>query len=177
MTMPTASYQIVIFTACHSITGEIFLNKRLSDYLNDKRETTVSMRNVNVARLQEPGRILHKSYTSIVPKTAIVMAFEPPQPTIPRPKGFFVPQRDKFDVFAVTDNLEVRGVIQTTSPLDLKNILSSLAHSFLPFTQATVTVPQNPHITLQQRTVLVSVEHIRFISEVPTPKTTVPVKD
>ncbi len=177
MTMPTAAYQIVVFTACHSISGEIFLNKRLSDFLNDKRETTVTIRNASVARLQDPARVLHKGYLSILPKTSIVMAFEPPQPTIPRPKGFFVPQKDKFDVFATTDNLEILGIVQSTSPLDLKNILATLAHSFLPFTQATVTLTQNPQIALRQKAVLVNIEHIRFISEVPTPKTSVAVKD
>lgn len=177
MTMPLAAYQVVIFTACHSITGDLFLNKRLSDFLNDKRETTISMRNVSVARLQDPAKILHRTYTALIPKTAIAIAFEPPQTTVPRPKGLFVPPKDKFDIYALTENLEVRGVIQTSTPLDLKNILASLAHSFIPVTQATVALTQNPHVALHQKAVLLNIEHIRFIGEVRDLKSSVPSKD
>ena len=55
-------YQVVLFTQHYSITGGLFLREqRLSDFLNDRRDTSILMRNTAVARLEQPAKILEKT--------------------------------------------------------------------------------------------------------------------
>ena len=71
----TFPYQIVILTQDYSITGGLFLkDQRLSDFLNDKRDTTILLRNANIARLEDPAKIMDKTPFSIIPKAGIVLA-------------------------------------------------------------------------------------------------------
>ena len=78
------SFQIVLFTEHYSITGGLFLREqRLSDFLNDRRDSTILLRNASMARLEDPAKIIEKTPFSIIPKAGIVLAFEPPQKTTP----------------------------------------------------------------------------------------------
>ena len=81
---PAVAYRVVILTSRHYVSGDLlFKNQRLSDYLNDRRESMISLRNVEVARLHEPGKILQAHPAAVVPKTWATVAFEPPQKSIP----------------------------------------------------------------------------------------------
>jgi len=172
----TIPYQIVVFTQYHSISGGLFLrDQRLSDHLNDRRDTTLSLRNVNVARLDEPAKILERSLFSIIPKAGIVLAFEPPQKTIVPQKRFIKYPKDKYEVFIVTDGLEIRGQLNVTGPLDLRTAITNASASFLPITQATVTLKAAPALVVKRDAVLVNAQRIRFIGEVE-PKTAPPPK-
>ncbi len=170
----TIPYQIVVFTQYHSISGGLFLrDQRLSDHLNDRRDTTISLRNVNVARLEEPAKVLERSLFSIVPKAGIVLAFEPPQKTIIPQKRFIKYPKDKYEVFIVTDGMEIRGQLNVTGPLDLRTAITNASASFLPITQATVTLRAAPALVVKRDAVLVNAQRIRFIGEVE-PKTAPP---
>jgi hypothetical protein len=163
----TIPYQIVVFTQHHSISGGLFLrDQRLSDHLNDRRDTTIGLRNVSVARLEEPAKILERSLFSTVPKDGIVIAFEPPQKTIIPQKRFIKYPKDKYEVFIVTDGMEIRGQLNVTGPLDLRTAITNASASFLPITQATVTLRAAPALIVKRDAVLVNAHRIRFIGEV-----------
>ncbi len=174
MTGTTISYQIVIFTHQHSINGEIFLHdQRLSDYLNDRREKNVILRNASVARLENPGRVLEKTQVSLVPKSGIVLAFEPLQKA-PFPPRFIKYPKDKYDVFLILEGMEVRGEVHMQGPLDFSNLLADAGESFLPVTQATVTIEANPSFLLKRDAVLVNTERIRFLGKLESRSPTEP---
>jgi hypothetical protein len=163
----TIPYQIVILTQQHFIRGGIFLhNQRLSDFINDRRDTNIMLRNANVARLGNPTVTLEKTLVSFIPKSGIVLIYEPPQKdplTAPR---FIKFPKEKYEIFFITDGLEVRGTIHVPGSLDLLNILTNSTQSFLPITQATVSVEANPNILLKQETILINTQRIRFIGEI-----------
>jgi hypothetical protein len=160
-------YQIVIFTHEHSISGGIFLHdQRLSDYLNDRREKNVMLRNAVVARLANPARILEKTLFSAIPKTGIVLAFEPPQKSLQPPRRFIKYPKEKHDVFLILDGMEARGEVHVQGTLDLLHLLTDAGESFLPLTQATVTIEANQNFLLKREAVLVNTQRIRFIGEV-----------
>jgi hypothetical protein len=164
-------YQIVIFTQHHSIAGGLFLHdQRVSDYLNDRRETTITLRNASLARLEEPARILEKALFSVIPKDGIVLAFEPPQKAAPPGRRFIKYPKQKYDVFLATDGMEVHGQLNLPGPLDLRHTITNAAVLFLPITKATVTLQVNPALILKRDTVLVNVQRIRFLGEAE-PKT------
>jgi hypothetical protein len=160
----TLPIQIVIFTTEFSITGGVFLHdQRLSDFMNDRRETTILLRNASVARLDSPARILMDTPVSVVPKTGIVLAFEAPQKVPPRTLKFIKVPKEKYNVFLVSDGMQVRGNLNILGPLDLRNAITNASGAFLPITQAAVTLIANPSLLLKEEAVMVNVQRIRLI--------------
>jgi hypothetical protein len=166
MSGTTVPYQIVIFTHQHSINGGIFLHEqRFSDFLNDRRDTNVVLRNATVARLQNPAKVLEKTNFSVIPKEAIVLAFEPPQPTPQARRNYIKYPKEKYAVYLILDGMEVRGDLHVQGSLDLLHVLTDASHFFLPITNATVTIEANPNFLLKREAILVRSHNIRFIGE------------
>ena len=162
----TFPYQIVIFTQHYSIAGGLFIrDQRVSDFLNNRSETTILLRNASVARLEEPAKILEKTPISVIPKAGIVLVFEPPQKTAPPGRQFVKYPKQKYDVFLATDGMEVHGQLNMHGPLDLRHAITDATESFLPITKATVMVKANPALILKREAVLVNVQRIRFLGE------------
>ena len=158
-------YQVVLFTQHYSITGGLFLREqRLSDFLNDRRDTSILMRNTSVARLENPVKILEKTVSSIIPKIGILLAFEPPQKAHPTGRFLKYPKQ-KYGVFIALDGMEVRGQLNQPGPLDLRGAMINTSESFLPITQATVILKANPNFIVKREAVLVNVQCIRFLGE------------
>lgn len=169
-------YQVVIFTQQHSISGVIFLrDQRLSDFLNDRREKNVMLRNASVARLKNPAKILERTQLSIIPKASIVLAFEPPQKTAPPVRRFIKYSKQKYNVFIIMDGMEARGEIHVPGALDLLRIMADSSDSFLPITQANVSIEANPVFLLQREAVVINTQRIRFIGEIQPKNATEPI--
>jgi hypothetical protein len=175
MVATTIPYQIVIFTHQHSISGEILLHgQRFSDFLKDRSEKKVILYNASVARLESPDKVLEKTLVSILPKSGIVLAYEPlPKGAIPLRFIKKYP-KERYDVFIIMDGMEVRGAVHMQGSLNLALIMADSDESFLPITNATVAIEANPNFLLQQETVVVNTQRIRFIGEVETKSPTEP---
>jgi hypothetical protein len=162
----TVPYQVVAITEHYSISGGLFLReRRLSDFLNDKRDSSIMLRNVTVSRLEEPAKVLEKVTFSVVPKTGIELVFEPPQKTTPAGRQYVKYPKQKYDVFLALDGMEVRGKMNVQGPLNLQHTIANLAESFLPITEAVVTFKVNPALILKREAVLINVQRIRFLGE------------
>jgi hypothetical protein len=172
----TIPFQIVIFTREHSITGGVFLREqRLSDFLNDSRNTAVMLRNSSVAKLDTPGKVLERTMVSFVPKSGIVLAFEPPQKGPPAPQRFIKYPKQKYEVFIIMDGIEVRGSIHMHGALDLVHVLTNTPQPFVPITNATANIKARPDFLLTDVTVLINILQIRFIGEIQPQAKTEPV--
>ena len=159
-------FQIVLLTQDYSISGGLFLHEqRLSDFLNDRRDSTILLRNANIARLEDPAKILEKTPFSIIPKAGIVLAFEPTQKTISQGRHFLKFPKQKYDVILAADSMEVHGKLNVQGPLNLRQAITNMAESFIPITEASVTLKANPGLILKQEAVLVNVQRIRFLGE------------
>lgn len=169
-------YQVVLFTARHSITGELVLkDKRLSDHINERVETMLNLKNVSVARLEDPAHILHKMQAAVVPKSAIILVFEPPQKAIPPSNRFFgYIQKDKHEVFLIMDSMEVRGVLHTQANPDFRRVLVNSPDAFLPITQATVQLEGSRVLTIRQDAILINTQRVRFIGKLDLKDPTIP---
>ena len=165
--------QIVLFTQQHSIMGGVFLKEqRLSDLLNDLRDKNIRLRNASVARLADPAKILVKTQFSLVPKSGVLLAFEPPQAGPTSPRRFIRYPKQKYPVFILMDGIEVRGDVHVQGALDLMVLMAGTGESFLPLTQATVTFEAHPGSLLRREAVIVNIQRIRFIGEIKDrPKT------
>ena len=170
------SYSIVALTSRHSITGELlYREQRLSDFLNDRRDTVISLRNVQVARLNEPGKILQLHPAAVVPKAWVLAIFEPPQKGIPPTKRFYgYVRKVTHEVFLLMEGMEIRGTLHTTADLDLRRILTASSESFLPLTKAVVTLDANERYIIEQDAIMVNTSLIRYIAKVQTEHTPPP---
>ncbi len=169
--MPT-TYQVVILTARHSISGETQLqDQRLSDFLNDRRDTSMRLLNTQVARLDEPSKIIQRNAEAVILKSMVGVAFEPPQKAIPTAKRLYgYVRKQQYDVFLVLEGMEVHGILHTAGELDLRRFLAASSDSFLPITHATVYLDANDHYVVEQDAILVNARAIRYIA----PKETAP---
>jgi len=169
-------FQVVLFTEHYSIAGGLFLHEqRLSDFLNDRRDTSLMMRSSSIAHLADPAKILEKTLISIIPKAGVILAFEPPQKTQPRGRQFIRYPKNKYPVFVGLEGMQVRGKLNQQGPIDMRQALTNLSESFLPITEATVTLDINPGFILKRDAILVNVQRIRFLGELepaPTPEET-----
>ena len=167
------SYSVVVLTARHSISGELLLfEQRLSDHMNDRRETTITLRNTRIARLTDPAKIIQQNDVAVIPKAWAVVAFEPPQKAIPPAKRFYgYVRKQTHEIFMVLEAMEVRGTLHTTSDLDLRRVITSSTEAFLPLTKAIVTLAVNDKFVIEQEAVMVNASLIRYIAKVETPST------
>jgi len=170
-------YQIVIFTNRHSITGELVLkDKRLSDHINERVETMLALRNVTIARLDNPTQDLHIMQTAVVPKSGIVLIYEPPQKVIPTPTRFFgYIKKEKYEVFLILDGMEVRGILHTQPNPDFRVVLVNSPDAFLPITQATIRLEANPEDRIHQEAILINTQRVRFVGKLDIKSPTIPL--
>jgi hypothetical protein len=71
--------------------------------------------------------------------------------------------------------MQVRGKLNQQGPVDLRQAMTNLSESFLPITEATVTLDVNPGFILKRDAILVNVQRIRFLGELepaPAPEET-----
>ncbi len=170
-------YQIVIFTYRHCITGELVLrDKRLSDHINERVDTMLNLRNVSIARLENPARILHKMTTAVVPKSGIVLIFEPAQKAIPPSNRFFgYIKKEKHEVFLIMDGMEVRGVLHTQINPDFRAVLVNSPDAFLPITQATIHLEAKLEMAIHQDAILINTQRVRFLGKLEIKSPTIPL--
>jgi hypothetical protein len=159
------SYNVVLLTAHHSISGELLLQEqRLSDFLNDRRDSGITLLNTQVARLSEPSKTIERRAESVVPKIWVTVAFVPPQKDNPASKRLFgFVQKKRHEVFLIMDGMEVRGTLHTPGELELRRLLATTSDSFIPITQAVVTLDQNDRYVIEQDAIMVNAHLIRYI--------------
>ena len=161
-------YHIVLLTTRHSISGELTLTEqRLSDFLNDRRDTAFTLRKTQVARLNEPSKILQRHAESVIPKAWVVAAFEPPQKENSESNRLYgyVPKM-RHEVFLILEGMEVRGTLHTPGGLDLRRLLATTGDSFVPITQAVVRFFENDRYVIEQNAIMVNTHLIRYIGTV-----------
>ena len=93
------------------------------------------------------------------------MDFEPPQKAFLTGRHYIKYPKQKYDVIVAMDSMAVHGNLNVQGPLDLRQAVTNLAESFIPITEATVSLHANPALILKLDAVLLNVQRIRFIGE------------
>src|SRR6266852_7837358 len=119
--MPTKEANIVVLTFFHSITGYLALGgQRLSDFLNDRRETVIRLQDISVAHLNNAAQVIERNEMAVIHKDHAVIVFETQQTDTAssrRPHAFTL--KPAHDVFLIMESVEVRGVMHTASKFDI----------------------------------------------------------
>lgn len=161
--------QTVVLTPRHRIVGELNTrNQRLSDFLNDRSESTVRLEKATVSRLTDPDTAVEHQATVVIHKRAALVIFGIADPFPTSPQRFYarVAKRQQ-EAMLLIDTLEVRGRLHTSQALDIgeiQRLVTSPGH-FLPVTDAVVSVDGVREHDIHQEAIIVNVQHIRFIAK------------
>lgn len=159
---------VVVLTFYHSITGHVSLRgQRLSDYLNDRRESVIRLSEVSVSRLNNPAKVITRDSNAVISKDHAVMVFETSQAAVPAERrAYAFTLKQMHEVFLIMESIEVRGSIHMKGNFDILEIHRFVATSgdkFVPITQATVTLPELSFS--KESGVLINVQHIHYIAK------------
>jgi hypothetical protein len=168
--MSTLEYSAVIFTPFHSITGILVArDQRLSDLLNDTRESIIRLRSAKVSRHNDPARIVAEHSTAVLPKDQIAMAFEPGLREAPSPKRLYsYVRKQQSQIFILLDGFEVSGLIHSlasASPFDIHELISIMKPSFLPVTQASVSFASDERYVIKREAIIVNIRRVNYIAK------------
>lgn len=178
MTPPT--YNVVLITRFHTLMATVALrDRRLSDLLNDDQHSAVPLRDVRVARLMAPGKIIDQHSAAIVSKDQIILAFEtqPAAQTVKRLYGYV--KKTPHRVYMLLGRVEVSGFIHTTGGLDLSDIYRFLVtqrEHFLPVTQAVVNFSADERFIIRQDSIILNLSHLHYIAKVAEESPAAPSK-
>ena len=157
--------KVVLLLSDHSVAGEVNLKDwRLSDLMNETRDSVVVLRNATLARLNDPSKVLSRDSSTVLPKTKIVIAFELNSAAAGTKRLYGYQKKRKYPVVMTTESMEVRGFLHATSEIDLRVLAGGQSDRFVPVTNAVVTLCENDQSVIEQDVVLVSVHHIEYFS-------------
>jgi hypothetical protein len=170
--MAITESNVVVLTYNHSISGRVRLNdQRLSDLLNDHRETVVRVHDATVTRLVHPSKVVDHQKVAVVDKEHLLLVFETAEHKVASStRPFAFTSKRHFAVFMLVHSIEVSGVLHTSGSLDvleLHRLVAVSGERFLPITDATVALPVFDF--KKEAGVLVNVRHIHYIAKLPTP--------
>lgn len=159
---------VVVITQSHSISGVVLVrDQRLSDLLNDRRDSIVHVLDAEVTRLGQARKIEH-ARQAIVAKDNLGLVFEQQnQATTSAKRPFAYTVKQQYEVFLLCEGLEVRGTMFSRGNLDvleLHRFVATSGERFMPVTNAVVTLPGGQAFQ-KQAGVLVNVARIHFISK------------
>jgi hypothetical protein len=168
--MNTLDYDAVILTPFHSITGILTArDQRLSDILNDTRESIIRIRGAKVSRHSDPGRIVAEHAAAIIAKEDIAIAFEPVPREGPSAKRLYTYMRkQQSQIFMLLDGFEVSGLMHTlgsTDPTEIHGLLTVQKERFLPVTQARVSFTNDDRYLIKRDAIIVNVQRIQYIAK------------
>lgn len=168
--MSSMDYNAVLFTPLHSVTGIVSAKEqRLSDLLNDPRESVVRLRNAKLYRQSEPGRVIAEHAVAFIPKEEIAIAFEPvPREDLSPKRLYSFVRKQQNQVFIVMDGFEVSGVLHTLSQMesfDIHDLIAGRKVMFLPVTQAQVIFATDDRYLIKREAIIVNVQHIHYIAK------------
>jgi hypothetical protein len=166
--MAISEANVVVLTYFHSITGHLSLRGlRLSDFLNDRRESVIRLSNVSVSRLSSPAKVITRDDLAVLNKDHVVMVFETTQPAVTTEKRTYAfTLKQAHDVFLIMESVEVHGIIHmkgSFDALEIHRFIATSGEAFVPVTEATVTLPD---LNFSKQTgVMVNVHHIHYIAK------------
>jgi hypothetical protein len=168
--MSSLEYNTVLFTKFHSITGMLTVREqRLSDLLNDTRESIIQIRGAKVSRHSDPARIVAEHAMAIISKEEIAIAFEPaPREDVSPKRLYSFVRKQQSTVFMLVAGFEVSGLMHTlggADPADIHGLLALQKERFLPVTQARVSFAADERYLIKRDAIVVNLHHIQYIAK------------
>jgi hypothetical protein len=132
---------ILLTTESHRVVGRILnANQRLQDILNNKLSSCINVYEAAIYRPHEEKPVTHCAEVTL-PKSQInLVLIQEQRHEAPTKRLFGYVQKDMYETLFAVAGYEVRGRLHFTSLLKPEILLTETTTSFLPVTQATVTL-------------------------------------
>ncbi len=159
--------EVELFTTDHVIRGYVETGgERLSDMLNNRKESSVLITEAYMMRLLNVGKTAPaRIFEASVEKQFILFARPVAQDLTH--KSLF--RRTTRQIYRIAVNLpafEIQGSIHTTGSLDIQRILIERPEDFIPLTAATARYMLNPRLVIQSSILVFNKAHVRLIAEI-----------
>ncbi len=166
--MSQSSSDVVIITSQHAFSGVLdFGAVRLSEFLNDRRETVIRLRDITISLMDKPSQVIARHPEAILPKQLAAIVFEQQLHAVPPDKRLYsYVKKIEHRVHVMVDGIAVEGYLHTVGNLDLKRIVSMPDQQFVPITQPLLSFYSGTHYVFKPNTVMVNSAHIQYIAAV-----------
>ncbi len=160
----------VVLTALHSFSGKLHLgSRRLSEFLNDRRETVIGLEEAVITRLGDQPRVIGRHPEAALLKSSAVLAFEAQQSTSQTPDRLYrYIRKDAHQVLIVIEGIEICGFFHTVGDLELHRAMANPLQDFVPITQPTITIQSGTRLVLKPQAVMVNLHRISCIARAHT---------
>ncbi len=157
---------IVLMTPQCAFSGKLDIGDvRLSEFLNDHRQTVILLQDVAVSLMEKPSQVIARHSESAIPKSLASLLFEQQAKTLRPDRRFYsYVQKQEHPVYIVVDGIEIQGHVHTVAKLDLKRLLSVPEQQFLPVTETILSFRFAAHYVLKPNAVMVNVGHIQYVA-------------
>jgi len=160
--------EVELYTIDHVIRGSIEMaGERMSDVLNLKTESALTLTNVEVSRLLNVKKSppLHLPVVRIE-KSNLLFAL-PVERDLTHKSLYRRAVRQGYELAVFLPNFELQGTIHLTERLDIRRVLVVRPEDFIPLTEAMATYVLYPQITFQASTIVFNKSKVIFIGERP----------
>jgi hypothetical protein len=150
------------FTNQCLISGKIRTGgRRLTDILNDARDSALELSDVQVVRIVNPKDVIAAHSGAILEKKGIVFA-------LIREEGADVPQSSfykhvetmEWDVFLTVPSFELSGRLHVRGTGDLRRMLFDRPGEFIPLTRAKAVFTLYPEVSFDGEVIVVNKSYI-----------------
>lgn len=150
--------EAVFVTADHFIFGKVMTApRRFSDVLNDPMKSWILLLEAELARPNEPQKIVATFPEMVLAKAYILMAIITQEPLEDdRRRLYTYAHRKPQPLYISVPPYEIEGVGYLDRVGELYTILSVEAREFVPLTEATVVMTPNPDVRLRADVVLLN---------------------
>jgi hypothetical protein len=167
--MSQSDSNVVVITPQHAYSGRLdFGEARLSEILNDRRETVIRVQDITISLMDKPSQVIARHSEAVIPKQLAAIVFEQQVHSIrPDKRLYSYVKKKEHRVHMVVDGIEIEGYLHTLGNLDLKRIVSAPEQLFVPITRPVLSFRSGTHYVFKPNTVMVNTSHIQYIAAVP----------
>lgn len=153
------------FTHQYRIGGSIWMaGQRLTDLLNDKRSSSLEVRNVQVARVITPKEVVAAYASAVVEKERIVFAVIRAEAAEVKQSRFYKHVvTEQWDIFLTVPFFELSGKLHVRGKGDLQTMVKDWTSQFVPITQARAVFTLYPEVSFDGEVIVVNKAHIEVI--------------
>lgn len=163
--------EVDIYTPDHAIRGIIDMaGERLSDVLNNKTESALTLRTAQATRLLNVSKAPPLQLPLIrVEKTNILFAIPVEGRDITHKSMYRRASRQGFEVVVFLPNFELVGTIHLTERLDIRRVLVVRPEEYIPLTDATATYVLYPRLAILASTIIFNKSLVTTLGELTPP--------